>query len=63
MLKITQVRSKIGRKQDHKDTLMALGIRRMGQTVYHEDNAPVRGMVKKIGYLLQVTEVDAKDEG
>jgi large subunit ribosomal protein L30 len=63
MLKIRQIRSKIGRKQDHKDTLHALGIRRMGQTVYREDNPSIRGMVNKIGYLLEVTEVDAKDEG
>jgi large subunit ribosomal protein L30 len=63
MLRITQVKSQIGRKQDHKGTLLALGIRRMGQTVYHEDSPSVRGMVNKIGYMLDVTEVEAKDEG
>ncbi len=63
MLKITQVKSKIDRKKDHKATLLALGIRKMGQTVYHEDTPVIRGMVNKISYMLEVTEVQAKDEG
>jgi large subunit ribosomal protein L30 len=61
MLKITQVRSSIKRKQDHKDTLYALGLRRIGQTVYHDDSSAVRGMVRKVSYLLAVAEVDGKD--
>jgi large subunit ribosomal protein L30 len=60
MLKITQVKSAIGRKQDHKDTLRALGISRMGQSVYQDDNPVIRGMVRKIQYMLQVTEVDVE---
>ncbi len=63
MLKITQVKSSINRKQDHKATLRALGITRMGQTVYHDDNPVIRGMVHKISYMLDVAEVDARDEG
>jgi len=63
MLKITQVKSAIGRKQDHKDTLRALGISRMGQSVYQDDNPVIRGMVRKIEYMLTVTEVDVKGEG
>jgi len=63
MLAITQVRSGIRRKHDHKDTLRALGISRMGQTVHHDDNPVIRGMVKKIEYMLEVREVDVKDEG
>ncbi len=62
MLKITQVRSAIGRKQDHKDTLRALGISRMNQSVYQDDNPVIRGMVRKIQYMLMVSEVDAKGE-
>ena len=54
MLAITQVRSAIRRKQDHKDTLRALGISRMGQTVHHDDSPVIRGMIKKIEYMLQV---------
>lgn len=63
MLRIKQVRSAIGRKQDHKDTLRALGISRMGQTVYQDDNPVIRGMIRKIGYMLEVSEVDPKNEG
>ena len=62
MLRIKQVKSNIHRKQDHKDTLRALGITRMGQTVYHDDNPVIRGMVGKISYMLEVTEVEPKNE-
>ncbi len=63
VIEITQVKSRINRKKDHKATLDALGISRMGQTVYHEDTPAIRGMVHKISYMLKVTEVDIKDEG
>jgi large subunit ribosomal protein L30 len=61
MLKITQTKSAIDRKKDHKATLQALGIRRIGHTVYHEDNPVIRGMINKISYLVEVTEVEGKD--
>jgi large subunit ribosomal protein L30 len=61
MLKITQTKSAIDRKKDHKGTLRALGIRRIGQTVYHDDNPVIRGMVNKISYMLEITEVQGKD--
>jgi ribosomal protein L30/L7E len=35
----------------------------MGQTVYQEDTPAIRGMVQKLRYMLEVTEVDIKDEG
>ena len=54
MLKITQVKSRINRKKDHKATLDALGISRMDQTVYHEDTPAIRGMVHKVEYMLEV---------
>ena len=63
MLRITQVKSRINRKKDHKATLDALGISRMGQTVYHEDSPAIRGMVRKVSYLLRVDEVDIKEKG
>ena len=63
MLKITQVKSRIDRKRDHKGTLDALGISRIGQTVYHEDTPAIRGMVHKISYLLAVEVVEIKDKG
>lgn len=63
MLKITQVKSRIDRKKDHKATLDALGLTRLGQTVYHEDTPAIRGMVEKISYLLKVEKVDIEDKG
>ena len=57
MLRITQVRSRIGYGQKAKRTLDALGLRRMNQTVEQADNAAIRGMINKISYLVQVEEI------
>jgi len=63
MLKIKQVRSRINRRKDHKATFRALGLKRIGHTVYQDDSPTVRGMVSKVSYALEVEEVDKKDEG
>ena len=57
ILKITQVRSRIGYKPKAKKTLDALGLRKMNQTVEKNDSPAIRGMIKKIEYLLKVEEV------
>jgi large subunit ribosomal protein L30 len=59
-LEITQVKSAIGRPPDHRGTLRALGLRRIRQTVVHEDNPVVRGMVRKVAYLVEVRPVTKK---
>jgi large subunit ribosomal protein L30 len=59
-LEITQVKSGISTPRDHRGTLRALGLKRMHQTVVHEDNPVVRGMVRKIAYLLEVRAVTKK---
>jgi large subunit ribosomal protein L30 len=41
----------------HKRTLDALGLRRLNQSVIHEDTPQIRGMVAQVGYLLQVESV------
>ncbi len=56
-LKITQKRSAIGRQKNQKLTLRALGIRRMHQTVVHNDTAPIRGMIETVRHLVVVEEV------
>ena len=56
-LEITQTKSAIGRKPDHRGTLRAPGLKRIGHTVVHEDTPVIRGMVKKVAYLLEVREV------
>jgi large subunit ribosomal protein L30 len=56
-LKITQVRSRIGGKQNQRDTLRTLGLRRIGQSVQREDTPQVRGMIAKVTHLVTVEEV------
>ena len=57
MLKITQIKSAIGYKPKAKSTLTALGLRKLNQTVEKNDTPQIRGMLKKIEYLLKVEEV------
>ena len=57
-LKITWVRSAIGRKEEQKRTIRALGLRRLGQTVVHSDSPTVRGMISKVNHLISVEEAD-----
>ena len=54
MLKITQVKSRIGYKKKAKATLDAMGIKKMNQTVELPDNLAIRGIIKKIEYLIRV---------
>ena len=56
-IKLTQVKSGIGYKKKAKDTLAALGLRRMHQTVEHFDSPQIRGMINAIPYLLKVEEL------
>ena len=57
-LSIKQVRSAIGRKQDQRKTLVALGITRVGMKVTQNDTPQIRGMINKISHLLEVSEAD-----
>ena len=58
-LKITQVRSGVGRQGRHRATLRALGLKRHQQSVVQEDNPAIQGMIRQVGYLLDVQEVEA----
>jgi large subunit ribosomal protein L30 len=55
-IKITWRRSGINQKEDQKRTLRALGFRKLGQTVEHEDNRTIRGMVTKVRHLVEVDD-------
>lgn len=55
-LKVTLEKSLIGRKKDHIATAKALGLSKIGKTVEHNDTPQVRGMIKKVEYLLKVEE-------
>lgn len=57
-IKITQVRSKIGRPERQKKTLEALGLKRIRHTVEHEATPQIRGMVAKVLHLVTVEELD-----
>ena len=56
-LRITQVKSAIGRKADQGKTLKALGLGRIGKTVDQVDNESVRGMIFKVKHLIEVEEI------
>ena len=57
-LKITQVKSTVGGKQNQKDTLRTLGLRRIGQSVVREDRPEVLGTIRTVAHLVTVEEVD-----
>ncbi len=55
-LKVKLVRSLIGYKQDQIATAKSLGLRKIGDESIQPDNEQTRGKIKKIGFLLEVTE-------
>jgi large subunit ribosomal protein L30 len=56
VLRVTLLKSPIGYSQRQKDTVRALGLRRLNQTVEHTDTPVIRGMVTKVSHLVQVEE-------
>lgn len=56
-LKITQVKSSIGKEESQGLTLRALGIRRHQQSVVKDDSPQIRGMIHKIRHLVKVEEI------
>ena len=57
-LKITQKKSVIGGTRPQRETIKALGLRRIGQSVTREDTPSVRGMVQAVSHLVSVEEVE-----
>jgi large subunit ribosomal protein L30 len=57
-LRITQIRSAIGGKQNQRETLRTLGLKRLHHQVVHEDKPEVRGMVATVSHLVTVEEVE-----
>ena len=56
-LKITQVRSVIGRPEKHRRIIESLGLKRNQTSVVHDDSPAIRGMVFKVRHLVAVEEV------
>lgn len=57
-LKVTLTRSAIGYTERQKRTVRALGLRKMDQSVLHNDTPAVRGMINKVQHLVSVEEVE-----
>jgi large subunit ribosomal protein L30 len=55
-LEITQIKSVIGGKQNHRDTLRSLGLKRIGHTVVRSADAVTVGMVNTVSHLVKVEE-------
>nr|WGD76047.1 50S ribosomal protein L30 [Bacillus subtilis] len=55
-LEITLKRSVIGRPEDQRVTVRTLGLKKTNQTVVHEDNGAIRGMINKVSHLVSVKE-------
>ncbi|HXV69613.1 MAG TPA: 50S ribosomal protein L30 [Nitrospira sp.] len=53
-VRVTLKRSPIGTPERHRLVLRGLGLRRIRQTAVHPDTPQVRGMIRKVGYLLEV---------
>jgi len=56
-ISVTLYRSPIGRTAYQKRVVAGLGLRKLGQTVEHEDRPDIRGMVAKVPHLVRIKEV------
>lgn len=56
-IRVTQIKSKIGQPERQKKILAALGIKKMHQTVEHENTPQIMGMVQKLKHLVKVENV------
>lgn len=56
-LRVTLVKSPIGYTERQKGTVRALGLRKMNDTVEHNDTPPIRGMIAKVSHLVTVEEL------
>ena len=57
-LKVTQTRSEIGGKRNHRETLRSLGLKRIGDVVVKEDRPEIWGMVRTVTHLVAVEEME-----
>jgi len=59
-LRITQLRSSIGCKQNQRATLASLGLRKIRQSVQRDDTPQIRGMIQTVRHLVAVEEVNVR---
>jgi large subunit ribosomal protein L30 len=57
-IRVTQIKSKVSEKQNQRDTLRTLGLKRIGQSVEREDSPQTRGYIRAVAHLVKVEEID-----
>ena len=57
-LKVTQIKSEIGGKQNQRNSLRTLGLKRIGDIVVKDDSSSVRGLVNAVSHLVKVEEIN-----
>jgi large subunit ribosomal protein L30 len=57
MLRVKQIKSNIGANKRQKRTLKALGLKKVNDTVTHEDNPVIRGMIRRVSHLVEMEEI------
>jgi large subunit ribosomal protein L30 len=57
-LRVTQIRGVVGRPRGQKDTIRALGLKRIRHSVVKEDRPEIRGMISRVAHLVEVEEVE-----
>ena len=55
-LKVTQRRSRNGANKQQRETLRSLGLRRIGHQVEHQDTPQIRGMIRRVKHMVEVSE-------
>jgi large subunit ribosomal protein L30 len=58
-LEITLKKSPIGRPENQRVTVTTLGLRKLHQSVVHNDTPQIRGMINKVSHLVEVKEIEA----
>ncbi len=56
-LKITLIKSIIGRNEQQRQIIEALGLKKIGQSVLRDDTPATRGIIQKVGFMLNVEEI------
>jgi large subunit ribosomal protein L30 len=57
-ISVTLKRSLIGRPETQRKTVQSLGLRKLQQTVVHDDHPAIRGMINKVKHMVEVNEID-----
>ena len=63
MIKVKWRRSVIGRTDDQKKTIQALGFRRLNQSLTLPDRPEIRGMIHRVSHLLEILEGSEREHG